>query len=211
MESRAGQKRHREETYEQNHPAKRLKTAEETEISDKKKDDQKRPTGKSRTIHSLRDMLFEFEAKDIHKFVSQLLRDKPETLDKLKSFMYTHSSLCKLFVRGLLPRHREMDLRNMYSQYGNIRDTRILYDRQTGVSKNIGFIVYDNCEQALRALQRPELTIDMPNGQKRTVYLNLAMKPHNLNNHTRRNANFNAGFRRNNVNHHVAYRSQFCF
>jgi len=119
------------------------------------------------------------------KYVYDEIQKSPDMLEELKTFMHTHPSLCKLFVRGLLPKHREMDLRTMYGRYGNIRDTRILYDRQTGISKNIGFIVFSNCEEALQALERPERTIDCPNGQKRTIYLNLAMKPHNLNENSR--------------------------
>jgi len=210
--SESSQKRQREEGDEEDHPAKRQKT-EETSAPDAVVEGEAKPseevvekeepaepsapvTGQSRSEHSLRDILFELNEEEVISFVAHVAEERPDLVTELKEFMHTHPSLCKLFVRGLLPKHREMDLRNMYSRYGDIRDTRILYDRQTGVSKNIGFIVYTNCEEALRALERPERTIDCPNGQKRTIYLNLAMKPHNLNENSaarNRNRNFRRG------------------
>jgi len=193
IEESSPQKRPREEGDEEENPAKRQKTEEAADVDavvegeakpsveEKEKEEPTPITGRSRTEHSLRDLLFEFEEDDIVKFVYDEIQKNSELLVELKTFMHTHPSLCKLFVRGLLPKHREMDLRTMYSRYGKIGDTRILYDRQTGISKNVGFIVFSNCEEALKALERPERTIDSPNGQKRTIYLNLAMKPNNLN------------------------------
>lgn len=152
------------------------KKAVATEVEDKKeeKTEEKNdaPTlAKTLNPRFIKDLLSEMEESELRKYLQQLIDHDPTLLDKLKKFMHTHTSMCKLFIRGLSLTQTEDDLRDIYGKYGTLRDVRILRDRM-GVSKTFGFLVFNNSDETLAALERPERRIG-----ERTMYLNLAMKP----------------------------------
>ncbi|CAG5132392.1 unnamed protein product [Candidula unifasciata] len=56
-----------------------------------------------------------------------------------------------LGVFGLSSYTQEKDLRDVFSQYGDIDDICIIYDRQTGQSKGYGFVYFKSTSDAVEA------------------------------------------------------------
>lgn len=63
-------------------------------------------------------------------------------------------SQSKIYVGNLSYSTSEDELRDFFSQYGSIQDTKLILDMSTGRSKGFGFITYtssNDCENALAA------------------------------------------------------------
>ena len=63
-------------------------------------------------------------------------------------------SQSKIYVGNLSYTTSEDELRDFFSQYGNIEDIKLIIDFSTGRSKGFGFITYgsgQDCENALAA------------------------------------------------------------
>lgn len=48
----------------------------------------------------------------------------------------------KIFVGGLHPALREVEMRNYFEQFGEIEQSVIMYDKPTGKSRGFGFILF---------------------------------------------------------------------
>ena len=59
----------------------------------------------------------------------------------------------KLYVGNLAFNTTEQDLQEQFSQYGQIRSTSIITDRDTGRSRGFAFIELDSKESAQAAIQ----------------------------------------------------------
>lgn len=86
--------------------------------------------------------------------VSQALSTKlfsaPSSVTVLRSF----SEGPKLFVGGLSFRTSEEGLRDAFAAHGEVMDTKIIVDRETGRSRGFGFITYYKEEDADTALAK---------------------------------------------------------
>ena len=58
----------------------------------------------------------------------------------------------QLYVGNLAYRVHERDLRELFSQYGEIAQLRVVKDRRSGRSKGFGFVTYNNAKAAQAAL-----------------------------------------------------------
>jgi RNA recognition motif-containing protein len=58
----------------------------------------------------------------------------------------------KLYVGNLPYSTSEDDLRNLFSQYGNVDSVAIITDRDTGRSKGFGFVEYGDDNEAKAAI-----------------------------------------------------------
>ncbi|KAF4669994.1 hypothetical protein FOZ61_002191 [Perkinsus olseni] len=58
-----------------------------------------------------------------------------------------------VFVFSVPDAWTETDLRQNFGQFGRIISAKVVVDKQTGISRGYGFISYDNCESAARAVQ----------------------------------------------------------
>lgn len=75
----------------------------------------------------------------------------------------------KLFI-GSLPWAVTSDqLREMFSQYGEITDAVVISDRETGRSKGFGFVTFANAEDAKKSLE-----MDGKEIEGRTIVVNIA-------------------------------------
>jgi len=63
----------------------------------------------------------------------------------------------KLFVGNLSYNATEKDLRDLFSQFGDVSSCKVIIDRETGRSKGFAFIEMDNADQAMAALNGKEL------------------------------------------------------
>uniref|UniRef100_A0A4W3IHC6 Protein boule-like n=1 Tax=Callorhinchus milii TaxID=7868 RepID=A0A4W3IHC6_CALMI len=61
----------------------------------------------------------------------------------------------RIFVGGIDFKTNENDLRNFFSQYGTVKEVKIVNDR-AGVSKGYGFITFETQEDAQKILQEAE-------------------------------------------------------
>jgi len=111
----------------------------------------------------------------LREYVFKLVRNNDDALASLRAYMDTHQSMCKLFIRGLVPSQTTEDIESIYGKY-NVKEVRLLKDRQTGQSKNMGFLLFANATDTMKALERPERRIN-----DRTIHINLAVKPNNRN------------------------------
>lgn len=59
----------------------------------------------------------------------------------------------KLFVGNLPFKTTDSDLKEMFSQYGEISDAIVLMNRDTGVSKGFGFVTFNDDAAADAAIE----------------------------------------------------------
>ncbi|MFM7217042.1 MAG: RNA recognition motif domain-containing protein [Bacteroidota bacterium] len=60
----------------------------------------------------------------------------------------------KLFVKNISGDVNEALLESIFRQYGDVLNTRIVYDRITWESKGFGFVEYAKREDALKAIEQ---------------------------------------------------------
>jgi RNA recognition motif-containing protein len=60
----------------------------------------------------------------------------------------------KLFVGGLSFNTTEESLRQAFSSFGTLVETKIITDRDSGRSRGFGFVSFDNDDDAEQALQK---------------------------------------------------------
>ncbi|KAJ1730141.1 hypothetical protein LPJ72_004614 [Coemansia sp. Benny D160-2] len=59
----------------------------------------------------------------------------------------------KIFVGGLPPSATDADLNSGFVQFGNIVETKLMMDRETGRSRGYGFLQFDSADAALEAVK----------------------------------------------------------
>jgi RNA recognition motif-containing protein len=59
----------------------------------------------------------------------------------------------KLFVKNLEPTVNEVLLESIFKQYGDVLDTKIIYDKITWESRGFGFVEFKKKEDAIKAIE----------------------------------------------------------
>lgn len=59
----------------------------------------------------------------------------------------------KLFVKNLEPTVNEVLLESIFKQYGDIVNTKIIYDKITWESRGFGFVEFKKKEDAIKAIE----------------------------------------------------------
>ena len=59
----------------------------------------------------------------------------------------------KLYVGNLPHSLTEQDLTDLFSPYGNIKEAKLIVDRDTGKSRGFGFVEMESKEEALKAIK----------------------------------------------------------
>ncbi|XP_052686490.1 ELAV-like protein 1 isoform X2 [Crassostrea angulata] len=80
-----------------------------------------------------------------------------------------------LYICGLPKSMTQHELEGFFSQCGKIITSRILYDNNTGLSKGVGFIRFDQRVEAERAIQKLNGTI--PDGATEPITVKFANSP----------------------------------
>ncbi|XP_045158739.1 ELAV-like protein 3 isoform X1 [Mercenaria mercenaria] len=80
-----------------------------------------------------------------------------------------------LYISGLPKSLTQLDLEKLFSSCGQIITSRILYDQNTGLSKGVGFIRFDQRIEAERAIQKLNGTI--PDGATEPITVKFANSP----------------------------------
>ena len=69
-------------------------------------------------------------------------------------------NLSKIYVGNLSYNTTEDQLRDYFSQFGNIEDLKLIIDFQTGRSKGFGFITFSSSEEGKNALEANGAELD---------------------------------------------------
>jgi cold-inducible RNA-binding protein len=64
------------------------------------------------------------------------------------SYFYRNFSDMKLFVAGLVGDFDDVDLKELFELYGEVKSAQIIIDRQTRKSKGFGFVEMSSTEEA---------------------------------------------------------------
>jgi cold-inducible RNA-binding protein len=65
--------------------------------------------------------------------------------------MVTFASM-KLFVKNIEPSVNEVLLESIFSQFGKVKETKIVYDKITWESRGFGFVEFEKKEDAEKAM-----------------------------------------------------------
>ncbi|KAL0476990.1 Elavl4 [Acrasis kona] len=60
---------------------------------------------------------------------------------------------CNLYVKGIPQNYQEQDLRALFTPFGRVEDVRVMIDKVTNISKQIGFVRYANQQEAALAVK----------------------------------------------------------
>ncbi|XP_013101945.1 ribonucleoprotein RB97D [Stomoxys calcitrans] len=83
----------------------------------------------------------------------------------------SNDNVRKIFVGGLKDNHDEQNLQDHFQQFGNVLTVKVLLDRTTGRKRGFGFVEFDTCEAADRAVFHKNHTIDqLPVEVKKSNY-----------------------------------------
>jgi RNA recognition motif-containing protein len=58
-----------------------------------------------------------------------------------------------IYVGNLDYEVNETDLKDIFEEFGTIRETKVIYDKFSGRSKGFGFVTMDNSEEANKAMK----------------------------------------------------------
>lgn len=94
------------------------------------------------------------EAERAIKCMSGTVIGNKTLLCKLSHGISKNNSLPNnnLYIKPLLPTTTEKDLIDIFSKYGKIVDCKVMLDRNTGLSRQIGFVRFETIEDATKAL-----------------------------------------------------------
>jgi len=103
----------------------------------------------------------------IHKMSGQRVQNKNLLckLSNCSSNSITPEPSSNLYIKPLLPNTRESDLKELFGAFGPIAAAKVMVDKATGESKQIGFVRFEEVEHAsaaLHALNGHKLTEDSP-------------------------------------------------
>ena len=59
----------------------------------------------------------------------------------------------KLFIKNIEPSVNEVLLESIFKQYGDVTDTKIIYDKITWESRGFGFVEFKKKEDAIKAIE----------------------------------------------------------
>lgn len=59
----------------------------------------------------------------------------------------------KLFVGNLPPHFKDKDLEELFATHGDVKSAKVIIDRETGRSKNFGFVEMDSRDSAQTAMK----------------------------------------------------------
>lgn len=88
------------------------------------------------------------------------------------------NTFTKLFVGGLPYHTTDETLRAFFSQYGDIEEAVVIYDKNTRKSKGYGFVTMADKEGAERACQTPNPIVDGRKANVNLAYLGAKPKNH---------------------------------
>ncbi|XP_021729293.1 organelle RRM domain-containing protein 6, chloroplastic-like isoform X2 [Chenopodium quinoa] len=71
----------------------------------------------------------------------------------LKSWFSTVRCSSEVFVSRLSFYTKHDEFRNMFSQFGKVKEARLIMDNKTGRTKGFGFVTFETEDEALKAIK----------------------------------------------------------
>ena len=79
----------------------------------------------------------------------------------------------RIFAGGLPWEAGDTDLTTAFSHFGQVKDSKVVMDRDTGKSRGFGFVTFEEDEDAAKAVAAETVEMDV-GGRKRTVRIQAA-------------------------------------
>ncbi|KAL3508745.1 hypothetical protein ACH5RR_028146 [Cinchona calisaya] len=110
------------------------------------------------TIHNI---LQSFTRSQLLEILEEAAIVHSDILHTIRSVIDYNPSHRKIFVRSLGPKTTSETLHNFFSsEYGEVEEAEVIFDRATGNSKGYGFVTFKNVESFLLALKTPSKKIE---------------------------------------------------
>ena len=103
------------------------------------------------------------ESEKKKKKSSESEKEEEEELKKekeIKKIRYSSGTWPEIFIKNLSYSTTEESLRNYFKKYGEVESTKIVYDKQTGRSKGVGFCKFKNPSSAEKVINSGQLELD---------------------------------------------------
>eukprot|EP00262_Sarcandra_glabra_P000404 TRINITY_DN10485_c0_g1_i1.p1 TRINITY_DN10485_c0_g1~~TRINITY_DN10485_c0_g1_i1.p1 ORF type:complete len:412 (+),score=22.94 TRINITY_DN10485_c0_g1_i1:76-1311(+) len=107
----------------------------------------------------LQKLLEPYTKPQLIEFLCDAAFSNPSLLSRIKSTADSDISHRKIFVHGFGWDVTSETLLSSFSQYGDVEDCKVVFDRNTGKSKGFGFIVFTTRSAAVKALKQPQKKI----------------------------------------------------
>jgi len=95
------------------------------------------------------------EKKEVENSEPKLVKNpnKSEEKEEKKMKSYNSGTWPELFVNNLSYKTTDESLKNYFSKYGEVESTKIVYDKETGRPKGVGFCKFCDSSSAAKALE----------------------------------------------------------
>lgn len=103
------------------------------------------------------------ESEKKKKKSSESEKEEEEELKKekeIKKIRYSSGTWPEIFIKNLSYSTTEESLRNYFKKYGEVESTKIVYDKETGRSKGVGFCKFKNPSSAEKVINSGQLELD---------------------------------------------------
>jgi RNA recognition motif-containing protein len=71
-----------------------------------------------------------------------------------------HVKSSKIFVGGLAPSVTNASLKTFFTEFGNVMDAHVMFDRETNRNKGFGFVTFEDEESVERAMGATGMELD---------------------------------------------------
>ena len=105
----------------------------------------------------------EKKEKKISESEKEEEEEEEEELKKekeIKKIRYSSGTWPEIFIKNLSYSTTEESLRNYFKKYGEVESTKIVYDKETGRSKGVGFCKFKNPSSAEKVINSGQLELD---------------------------------------------------
>lgn len=108
----------------------------------------------------IHNILQSFTKSQLVEILQEAATVHPSILHTVLSIVDDNPSHRKIFIRSLGPKTSPESLHDFFSNYGEVEEAKVVFDRATGNSKGYGFVTFKNVESVLLALENPSKKID---------------------------------------------------
>ncbi|XP_050222169.1 UBP1-associated protein 2C-like [Mercurialis annua] len=116
--------------------------------------------GAALSPQDIRKLIEPFTKEQLLEIVQTAAAQHSDVLDSVRTLADSDVSLRKLFIRGLSSDTTTETIRNLFSNYGELEEAIVIFDKNTGKSKGFGFITFKHVDGSLIALKEPSKKID---------------------------------------------------
>ncbi|XP_073054093.1 UBP1-associated protein 2B-like [Primulina eburnea] len=107
----------------------------------------------------LEKLLEPFSKDQIVLLVKEAVAKHPDIIDNVRELADADPSHRKIFVHGLGWDATSETITSVFGKYGDIEDSRVVIDKNSGKAKGYGFILFRHRHGARRALKQPQKLI----------------------------------------------------